>query len=301
MTPSLQESCMGFAIRSTLEFQTLRSGGGTPLEVTSWSGPDPTGEELVTWRARPTNPFHGRLLRSGAQYAFWASDAGWFVIDPAIPRIAVEDPEFSLLTELRMFGVPASLCASSVGDIALHASSVEIDGQAILLAGPSMHGKTTLAAGFAARGHRLLGEDTARCSLSPTIAAYPGPSVVRLRSDVASHIDIADAMQRPMPNGRVSLLLNADQRGDGAPVPLRAIMLLRSSAEEVSLKPTRSASAARDIFALSFLLPTQEHRAANFSLAAEIVSHAEVLDLARPLTLGSMDRVVDVVERYIRS
>jgi hypothetical protein len=292
---------MGFSIRSTLEFQTLRADAGAPLMVERWpGGANPTGEELVTWRARPANPFHGRLLRRDSQYAFWASDAGWFVIDPTIPKIAVEDPELSLLTELRLFGVPASVCASAVGDLSLHASSVEIDGQAVLLAGPSMHGKTTLAAGFAARGHRLLGEDTARCAMSPIPAVYPGPSVVRLRGDVASHIEISDVVRRPMPNGRVSLLLDAARRGDGEPVPLRAILLLRL-ADEVLLRPAPSASAARDIFALSFLLPLPEHRASNFILATDIVSRIEVLDLHRPLTLSSIDHVIDAIERYVRS
>lgn len=302
MTVEVSESrgsCMGFAIRSALGFRTLRTGGGSPLMVEAWSGPDPTGDELVTWRARPANPFHGRLIRSGPGYAFWASDAGWYVIDPTVPKIAVEGRTLSLLGELRLFGVPASLCASAAGDIALHASGLEIDGQGVLFAGPSMHGKTTLAAAFAAHGHRLLAEDTARCASSPIPAVYPGPSVVRLRSDVASAIEIPGVVRRPMSNGRVALVLDADRRGDGGPVPLRAIILLRTG-ENVSLRPAPSPVAARDLFALSFLLPVQEHRASNFATIIDIVSQVEVLDLHRPLTLSSMEPVINAVENHIR-
>jgi hypothetical protein len=290
---------MGFAIRSSLEFRTLRAGGGSPLIVERWSGPEPRGDEVVSWRPRPGNPFHGRLLRDGERFAFWASDAGWYVIDPSVPAIAVEDAGPSLGAELRLFGVPASLCAGEVGDIALHASAVEIDGHAVLFAGPSMYGKTTLAAAFAARGNRLLAEDTVRCTTSPVPAAYPGPSVVRLRSDVASHLHLPQAVRQPMPNGRVCLILGAGSRGNGEPIPLRAIFVLRVG-ESVSITSVPRRVAARDLVALSFLLPGSEHWAANFARAVDLVAGVEVLDLHRPLSLASMDHVISTVVRHLR-
>jgi hypothetical protein len=301
MTASdVRGSCMGFAVSSDLEFQTLRVGGGDPLIVEDWSGPDPEGEELIRWRARPGNPFHGRLIRTDPGYAFWASDAGWYVIDQSIPKIAVEGGELSLISELRLFGVPSSLCATAAGDIALHASGVEIDGMGVLFAGPSLHGKTTLAGMFAAHGHRLLTEDTARVTTSPIPGLYPGPSIVRLREDVAPAIDIPNVERRQMPNGRVGLLTHADARGDGGAIPLRAIILLRTG-DEVSVSSVGPAAAARDLFALSFLLPLPEHRASNFTALVDIVSQVEVLDLQRPLTLASTERVIQVVEDHVRS
>jgi hypothetical protein len=296
---AVRGSSMGFSIRSSLQFRTLRTGGGSPLNVERWSGPAPQGEELIAWRARPGNPFHGRLLRNGARYAFWASDAGWYIVDPEVPSIAVEESGSSLLAELRLLGVPSSLCAVEAGDITLHASGVVIDGEAVLFAAPSMYGKTTIAAAFAANGHRLLGEDTIRCGSSPPPVAYPGPAVVRLRSDVASHIRLPHAVPHTLPNGRVCMILNADRRGDGSPLPLRAIFVLRAD-ERVSIGRISPALAARDLFALSFLLPTVEHRAANFARIVDLVSRVQVLDLFRPLSLASNGEVIQAVENYIR-
>jgi hypothetical protein len=290
---------MGFGIRSSLPFRTLRSGDGPPLVVERLSGPVPDGEQLAVWRPRAGNPFHGRLLRNGAGFAFWASDAGWYVVDPAVPSIAMEDGGPSLLAELRLFGVPASLCAAVAGDVPLHASAVEIDGAAVLFAGPSMHGKTTLAAALTARGHRLLAEDTVRCVTGPTPAVYPGPSVVRLRSDVASRLHVPHAVVRPMANGRVALILEPDRRKDGRPVPLRSIFLLRSG-DAVSLERVPPPLAARDLFALSFRLPLAEARGAAFTRIVDLVARIEVLDLHRPLTLGSMDEVMELVETTTR-
>lgn len=289
---------MGFSIRSPFQFRTLRMGGGRALSVERWSGEIPDGEAVITWQARRGNPFHGRLLRNGDGFAFWASDAGWYVVNPDVPSIGVEGGQPSLLTELRLFGVPASLCASQAGDIALHASAVAIDGKGVLFAAPSMHGKTTTAAAFAAAGHRLLAEDTVRCRIAPP-GLYPGPSVVRLREDVAAHFTLRGALAEAMPNGRVCQLLPPDQRGDGQPVPLHAIMLLRSGTG-VSMEPVPRAAATRDLFALSFLLPIPEHREQNFSRIVDLVGRVEVVNLHRPMTLGAMPEVIRAVEQHLR-
>ena len=288
---------MGFSIRSPFSFRSLRVGGGSPLSVEAWAGQAPDGEEVITWQARPGNPFHGRLIRNGARFAFWASDAGWYLIDPGVPSIAVEDDQPSLLTELRLFGVPASLCASEAGDIALHASAVAIDGKGVLFAAPSMYGKTTIAAAFAAAGHRLLAEDTIRCRTVPP-AVYPGPSVVRLRADVAAKIAMPGATAQEMPDGRICLLLDPDHRGDGTPVRLHTIMVLRSG-DRVSIQPVSRHVATRDLFALSFLLPVAEHREANFSRIVDLVSQVEVVDLHRPLTIGALPEVIRTVEHHV--
>ena len=290
---------MGFGIRSSLPFETLRTGGGPQLLIDRWVGSEPDGEHLVTWRERAGNPFHGRLLGHGAGYAFWASDAGWYIVDPVVPSIAFEGTTPSLIAELRMFGVPASLCAAAAGDVALHASAVEIDGTAVLFAGPSMQGKTTIAAALTARGHRLLAEDTVRCVPGPTPAVYPGPAVVRLRADVASGLDVPHSVARPMANGRVALILDSDRRGDGRPIPLGCVILLRPG-DGVSVKPVRGPLAARDVFALSFRVPLAEARRAAFSRIVDIVARVDVLDLHRPLTLESMDEVMDTVEGIAR-
>jgi hypothetical protein len=188
---------MGYEVRSTLPFQTLRAGGGTPLYVEERTDLAGDGELIQTWMARPGNPFHGRLLKDGSQFAFWASDAGWFVIDPALPSITITAGTNSLHRELRLFGVPTAICAFDRGDISIHASAVEVLGHGVLLAGPSRYGKTTLAAAFAQAGHRLLTEDSTRCSTDGGPAILPGPAAIRLRPDVASWLTIPGTRAAP--------------------------------------------------------------------------------------------------------
>jgi hypothetical protein len=152
-----------------------------------------------------------------------------------------------------------------------------------------------MAAAFAARGHRLLTEDTTRISSGPRPSAYPGPAVVRLRADVAESIRIPHTTRVGMPNGRVALLIDPGARGSGDPVDLRAIILLRSG-QQIRLEPVPGSEAIRDIWALSFLLPTREHRAAVFARATDIANRVEVFNLYRPMSMDAMDEVIDRVE-----
>ena len=292
-------SCHGYSIRSDFDFRTLRSGGGTPLHVREEFDLDAGGELLATWDARPGNPFHGRLLRDGPGFAFWTSDANWFVIDPERPSITVSAGVDLLRRELRMFGVPTALCTFAQGDVSIHASAVEIDGNGVLLAAPSRYGKTTLAAAFARAGHRFLSEDTSRCSVGKVPAVFPGPAVLRLRSDVAHDIEIAGSSQASDPDGRVPVIMDSAERGDGGAVPLRAVIFLDEGAGQPVLTPVGATVALRDVFALAFRLPIEPYRAATFARVADLVTGVETLRLRRPMTIESLGEVIEVIEKHV--
>src|SRR5688500_10445415 len=98
--PPAVGSCVGFEIRSHLPFRTLRSGGGSPLYVDDGADDTFSGDLVVSWKPRPGNPFHGRLLQNERRYAFWASDAGWYAIDPTIPSIRVSGAADSIRREI---------------------------------------------------------------------------------------------------------------------------------------------------------------------------------------------------------
>ncbi|HET6745451.1 MAG TPA: hypothetical protein VFH90_06330 [Candidatus Limnocylindria bacterium] len=295
-------SCAGYEVRSSnVGFRTLRSGGGEPMLVHGGDDPQIGGEVVATWRPRPGNPFHGRLLQDGGIFHFWASDVGWYTIDAQHRTITISGDVDMLQTELRLFGIPAAICAFESGDAPLHASAIEIDGQAIILAGPSRQGKTTLAAAFAAHGHRLLSEDTTRCVPGRVPSAFPGPAVVRLRSDVAGLLDIptATALPTSFEDGRTAFLFDDASRGSGAALPLRAILMLRPGEGPPTLRSVDSARAARDLFSLAFRLPTDASRAACFARVVDLAGRVEVMDLHRPITIDSLPSVISLVERHL--
>lgn len=292
-------SCVGYEIRSLMPFTTLRAGGGTPLYVEESSGQPFVGDVVATWEPRPGNPFHGRLLQDGTRYGFWASDAGWYVIDPEAPSVSVPSGADPVRREVRLFGVPTAVCAFAQGDISIHASAVQVHGEGVVLAGPSKFGKTTLAAAFARAGHRLLTEDTTRCDVSDPPSIYPGPAVLRLRSDVAEWLHIPGARAAWAEDGRAPLIIDEQLRGDGHRVPLRAILFLGNGTGPPELRPLPTTEALRDVFALAFRLPSAESRAACFDRVTDLVGRVETLTLHRQMTMESLEEVVALVERHL--
>jgi hypothetical protein len=302
--PPPQGSASGLEIRSGIQFRTLRrSDGGLPIDVRQVDGLEPDGEVIAEWQPRPDNPFHGRLLQNGRAFAFWASDGGWYLVDPHEPSVTVAPTggSLSLTGEVRMFGVPSSLIALERGDLSMHAAAVEIAGKAVVLAGPSRYGKTTLGAAFAAAGHRLLTEDMTRCTLAGGPSVYPGPAVVRLRPDVAEGFRLAGETQIVTERERVFVILGGSMRGSGAAVPLAAILFLRHEAERLELAPVSTADAIRDLWTLTFSLPNDASRAAVFERVTDLVANVPVLDLRRELSLETLPQVVTLVEAFVAS
>jgi hypothetical protein len=273
------------------------------LDVREEEGLAPEGETIEEWEPRPGNPFQGRLLRTGKGFAFWASDAGWYLVDPNEPSVVVaaSDDTLTLTAEVRMFGVPSSLIALERGDVSMHAAAVEIAGKAVLLAGPSRYGKTTLAAAFAAAGHRLLTEDMTRCTLIDGAAVFPGPAVMRLRPDVAEGFRMKGVSGRVIERERVFVLLERTIRGTGAPVPLAAILFLRQGGQRLELTAVPTVDAIRDLWALTFSLPTDASRAAVFERVTDLIANVPVLDLRRELTREALPQVVTFVEDFVTS
>lgn len=67
------------------------------------------------------------------------------------------------------------------GLLPLHANAVEIDGKAIAFMGPSGEGKSTLAAWFHDRGHRVIADDVCVIGFDAEGAPYTAPGLPRLR------------------------------------------------------------------------------------------------------------------------
>jgi hypothetical protein len=296
-----QGVCHGYDARSDIDLQALREGTGPGLEVRLATTVETEGDLIGEWKARPGNPFHGRLLqRSEGRFSFWASDTGWYEVDTSVPRISVSAGASALRREIRMWGIPTTLCIAARGDLSLHASAVEIDGQAVLLAAPGQHGKTTLAAALMAAGHRLLAEDTISCDAAGGPLVYPGPAVLRMRPDVVDRVEVPHTKVAIDDEERQYRLLDTEQRGSGDALPLGAVIFLRRSDGRPSLQRVPPERAVPDLWSLSFVLPNDASRAAAFDALARISSSIPIFDLGRPMTFDALPEVIETVESAVR-
>lgn len=302
MDPAQRRACFGFEVRSPLSFRYLRAGPGDRLDVECVPAPEAgaVGRLLVEWLPRPERPFHGRLHASERGYQLWIENVGWFIVHPDVPWIGIPPDGDPVRREEHLWGMPASLCLLQRGDLPLHAAAVEVAGAGVLFAAPGRFGKTTLAAAFLDAGHRLLAEDLTCLRLAPAPAVVPGPAMLRVRRDVLEHFTPRHASIVGAFGDRVSFAVDEPRRGDCAPVPLRAVVLLREG-PVLRLDRLAGAEALRELWALSTRIPTEENRRQCFRLLGATVASVPCYWLSRPLSIEGLSGVVDAVAHLCRS
>lgn len=291
-------SCYGFGLRSELAFEFLRGGSGPPLTVVA-AVAEPalaTTKPLLEWVIRRDGVFHARLFEDGHRFRLWVADSGWYTVDPHGPSISLPENGNAVKREARLWGIPTLLCSRARGDLTIHAAAVEVGGGAVLLAAPGTFGKTTLALAFARVGHRVLSEDLSCLRFTDEPAVAPGPALLRVRRDIAERLDLPAGRRLDGGDDRVYVALDDGGRGDSLPVPLRAIVLLRPGSHSVALEPVDAAHAIRDLWALTFVLPTQDDRTRCFERVADLADRVPVWNLSRPVRL---DALAETVERLV--
>jgi hypothetical protein len=289
-------SCFGFAVTSTCDFKFLRSGGGADtLEIVEAADPlsAPDSTLLLEWTVRdPTADITARLYNADGIYHFWTNDAGWYRVDPAARRIEISDHKDEIRREQRLWGVPTALCAKQRGDFVLHGAAIEVDGGAILLAAPGRFGKSTLALAFHRQGYRILTEDTACCALRPGPVLYPGPTSIRLRPDMFDGQAPAGTTVIDVRPDRIHLLLDSERTGGGGPVPIKMVVFLRESPDEIRLERVKSGQALPDLWTLGLRFQNEAERRRTFTQLASLAANIPVYNLHRPLTIADLDAVV---------
>jgi hypothetical protein len=304
VTDSITQSCFGYSITTEIDLRFTRTGAtADQIDVVEMRGAEPQHEEpdLLQWLT-PTG-VAGRLFGGGSIFDFWAEHVGWFRIAPFDRTIEVPvGTDDAIRREAQLWGVPSMVTFTRQGDLSLHAAAIERNGRAVLVAAPGRHGKTTLALALHAAGCRLLTEDIARVQFQPAPAVLPGPAVVRARPDTAP-TEVPAGMRMLTPHqSRVYLEIEEHLRGDSAPVPIAAIVLLRiSEPPEVRLERADSAAAIRDMWALAFRIPATEDRARAFQQLADLTTAVPVYNFHRPLTFESLPDVVAQVMELCKS
>lgn len=286
-------ACYGFGVTSSVPLEYLREGGGDPLEVVASdrSSHDHGDRRMLEWQPTQDQPLDAELWSNGVGFRLRIGSAGWFSVEPDVRRVEIPE-DGGLRAEERLWGIPIVLCYRARGDVPLHAAAVEVDGEAILLAAPRTYGKTTLAAAFHRAGHRVLSEDTSCLRLAPEPTVVPGPAMLRLRHDVAAALDLPRARRLAEDLDRVHYAL--DEPGDCTPVPVRAVVLLDEGPGD-SLDSVDTPQAIRDLWALSFRIPTEEDVSGSFASMTDLASAVPVFRFYRSLQLDRLDDDVAAV------
>ena len=186
------------------------------------------------------------LLPDGSEYLRWAG-LFEFLISPDGRRIAGRPlPEAALEAfHTYLLGQVLSHALIKLGIEPLHATVVDVDGQAVAFLGDTGRGKSTLAAAFLGAGCRLLTDDLLVLRQNgPGFIAYPGAPRLKLFPDVADTLlgphagarlmnpltskvliplDAAAQVSCPLPLGRLYVLGAPDATGRRRGVTIRRL------------------------------------------------------------------------------
>jgi hypothetical protein len=297
MTIESVGTCFGFELMAAEPIWLLRGGTGTPLQVVHKPTSEAVGgSPIAEWVPNDRNPIEAKLYQPGPNaFALSIKGGGWYHIDLEGMRISTPERPRNLAGSIRLLGLPLLLCCLARGDSTLHAAAVQVDDQAILLAAPGQHGKTSLSASFVAQGHRLLSEDLSCLRASPLgVDLIPGPTGLRIRGDTTELLPLPGFEELGKYDDRV-VLRPTNGAGDCAPVRVGAIVFLSDFGEKSELTAVSPGDAVRDLWFLSFHLPNDADRARKFQALVDVAASVPVWRFVRPRDRTKLKENVDLI------
>lgn len=244
----------GVPVRSELAF--LDAGGRRPEgppEIEIRLAPAEYFEEALGGAAAQPEPGawqHTVFLSDGSAYVWWRDmfefhvSAGGGLIH--LRRLR-DLPDLALETYL--LGQVFSYALVKRGIEVLHATTLEVEGEAISLLGECGAGKSSLAAAFLAAGHRLLSDDLLVLQESSAgLLAQPALPRIKIYPEVADLFAIPRQGAAPMHPSFRKLVLRLDGSAAVRPAPVRAMYELAAPRRPESRRITLRRLSARQAF-----------------------------------------------------
>lgn len=266
-------SIFGYDVVSNLPFRRLSDVAGARGRIhvvrADRSLLDKTGE-LTAWHDGSAGAGFA-LARSEGTLIAWCGATGEYEIDASDATVRCNGGAGGDAWEHRIGTMAIPLLLAERGDLALHAAGVGFRGRAVLFAGPSGRGKSTLALAASKAGHPVLSEDGV--TIDPDdeqLRIWPGLRGVRAAT----------------PGARKGFIELPAEREAREPLPLGVICVLGERGERLEIKPV-SPSAA-----VPALVPSLIHSgepaalARAFALLAQVLARVPAYRVSLPDDLG---------------
>ncbi len=198
-------------------------------------------------------------------------------------------------------GTPSLLLAQQ-GRFALHATTVDLGGVTVAIAGRSGAGKSTTSLALVGRGAQPVVDDVTVLDISEGRAmtqSFGRPAHVF--PHVLEELGIAPSLARPL--GRQADKVALDWP-DVAPTPVDVVVVLRpGTVDRLELEQVSGAAAMRALHHVIHMrrLLRDTHGDRMFRWNASVASTVRVAILRRPAAGWPLDDLCDAVERFARS
>jgi hypothetical protein len=222
----------------------------------------------------PTPPFHRWTFPDGTPWTeFHRADNGYLLRFPQLADFAVANDALAV-TCFPAPGVPNAtsqhlylsqvlpLALSKRGKLVFHASAIEVRGGAVVFAGESGRGKSTLAASFAINGHPFLTDDGLVLEArSGHLAVLPSHPSIRLWEDSEAALIAPGTLSAPPVHYTPKSCFLAGEHLPfcAQPIPLRRVYFLgEADAPEIAFRRVPGAEAMVEWVKHSLLLDVEE-------------------------------------------
>jgi len=283
--------------RSAACLAELDLGRGTPSRF------DRAIEEARSIRRDERTWLRGVRLDDGQTYLRW-SERFEFLVSADGRAIAARPlgPGSREAFRAYLLGQALSFALVKQGVDPLHATTVTVDGAAVAFLGDTGYGKSTLAAAFLQRGHRLVTDDLLVLSIGRDgFLAHPGPPRIKLFPDIARTVLGPHASGTPVAPTTLKLVIPLRGR-DAAPAaaPLKTIYMLsaperRPSGIAIRRMSKRQACLAllRNAFNTTVVDPERLRR--QFAFATAVAARVPIKRLTYPRTIGALAPACDAI------
>lgn len=254
-------------------------------------------------RPSTSYPFYFWQLPKGG-LGFWTRlSQGYaeYTISPDGLAITVAYSEQAPFLEVMRYLLGVSLGAALRfrGVLCLHASAVMVNDTALIFAGPSHTGKSSLSAAFHRRGYCLISEDVvALDQRDDGVFVRPGYAGIRLYPDALDYLYGSDIVAEALPVDR-KLLYQLDAI-PAAACPIQALYLLAPRNPDLSQPRMARINQTSALLALTGQLylhhfAGQRWLARDFPRLGRLVQRVPVYVLERTDSLSDLDATVDLI------
>jgi hypothetical protein len=289
----------GFTISSELELPELLAFDATP-DVRIRVGPVAAELEGPVRHGPGYQAAEGRYLLDVPGIARYLVTEGRDVRVAPTPGTAESSVRVFLLSSVM------AAVTHQRGLLAMHASTVAFDGGAVLFAGESGTGKSTLTAAFHDRGYPIVTDDVSVVAFNgdghPLI--HPGYRQLRLAADALDHVGASLGARYKMDLGQQKYGLTVPGDVPPAPVPIRRMFLLSDRpSDSIRLRsltgPAKVTAVVRGTYRRRMSVALGQ-RSAHFAQCVAVARRIEIVEVDRPRELASLHRLVDALEANLR-
>jgi hypothetical protein len=283
------------ALRSELECPELTPGDGSEPDIVIRRAALPALPPAATpLRQFDAGPY--RLL-------FGIENVGRVLVRDGREIVVDADPGVSD-DEIRLyiFGSGLGALLHQRGVLPLHGSAVRLDAGAVVFAGPSGFGKSTLAAAFHRRGKTLVADDICAVTVDggslPQVA--PGFPQQKLRSDSLAALGETSGHLRCIDAKEDKYAVPVRHAFAERPEPLQTVYILRlDDTAPPAVEPLSGSDKAGALLRETYrklYLPGMGLRNRNFELALRAAASIRVCRLRRPHHPFLLDELIRLVE-----